>query len=138
MNQSWREELFNQEITNSALNPLVLPMTNAKSLRILDICYRTWGRWEEVAQTVAQYKLAQIQMKKFAEEHSLRSPPILPYQVWVVGKVGEIFAGLAQGTNKLKLAKAIVATNKALYSRKEFEVEQIRFTQPLTGELENV
>lgn len=138
MNQSWREALFNQENTNSALNPLVLPMTNAKSLRILDICYRTWGRWEEVAEVIAQYKLAQIQMINFAKEHSLRAPPILPYQVWVVGKVGEIFGGLAQGTNKLNLAKAIVATSKAQYSRKEFEAEQIRFTQPLTGELQNV
>lgn len=138
MNQSWREELFNQETTNSALNPLVLPMTNAQSLRILDICYRTWGRWEEVAQTIAQYKLAQIQMKNFAQEHSLRAPPILPYQVWVVGKIGEIFCGLAQGTNKLNLAKAIVGANKSLYSRKEFEAEQIRFTQPLIGELQNV
>ncbi|MBD2302597.1 hypothetical protein H6G80_31315 [Nostoc sp. FACHB-87] len=138
MNQSWREALFNQENTDSALNPLVLPMTNAKSLRILGICYRTWGRWEEVAETIAQYKLAQIQMKNFAEQYSLRASPILPYQVWVVGKVGEIFDGLAQGTNKLNLAKAIVATNKAQYSRKEFEVEQIRFTKPLTGDLQNV
>jgi hypothetical protein len=77
-------------------------------------------------------------MNNFAQEHSLRAPPILPYQVWVVGKVGEIFGGLAQGTKKLKLAKAIVAANKSDYSRKEFEAEQIRFTKPLTGELQNV
>jgi hypothetical protein len=32
----------------------------------------------------------------------------------------------------------IVEANKSEYTIKEFEAEQIRFTQPLTGELQNV
>lgn len=138
MNQTWREQLFSRKTTNSGLNPLVLPMTNAKMLRVLDICYRTWERWTEVAETIPQYKLSRIQMQKMAQEKRLRAPLIRPYQVWVLGRIGEVFGDLDQGTNKVEIAKSIVEANKSEYTIKEFEAEQIRFTQPLTGELQNV
>jgi hypothetical protein len=138
MNQAWREQLFSRKTTNSGLNPLVLPMTNAKMLRVLDICYRTWERWTEVAETIPQYKLSRIQMQKMAKEKRLRAPLIRPYQVWVLGRIGEVFGDLDQGTNKVEIAKSIVEANKSEYTIKEFEAEQIRFTQPLTGELQNV
>lgn len=138
MNQAWREQLFSRKTTNSGLNPLVLPMTNAKMLRVLDICYRTWERWTEVAETIPQYKLSRIQMQKMAQEKRLRAPLIRPYQVWVLGRIGEVFGDLEQGTNKVKIAKSIVEANKSEYTIKEFEAEQIRFTQPLPGELQNV
>ncbi|MBN3921883.1 MAG: hypothetical protein HWQ38_12885 [Nostoc sp. NMS7] len=138
MNQAWREQLFSRKTTNSGLNPLVLPMTNAKMLRVLDICYRTWERWTEVAETIPQYKLSRIQMQKMAQEKRLRAPLIRPYQVWVLGRIGEVFGDLDQGTNKVEIAKSIVEANKSEYTIKEFEAEQIRFTQPLTGELQNV
>lgn len=138
MNQAWREQLFSRKTTNSGLNPLVLPMTNAKMLRILDICYRTWERWTEVAETIPQYKLSRIQMQKMAQEKRLRAPLIRPYQVWVLGRIGEVFGDLDQGTNKVEIAKSIVEANKSEYTIKEFEAEQIRFLQPLTGELQNV
>jgi hypothetical protein len=138
MNQAWREQLFSQKTTNSGLNPLVLPITNAKMLRVLDICYRTWERWAEVAETIPQYKLSRIQMQKMAKEKKLRAPLIRPYQVWVLGRIGEVFGDLEQGTNKVEIAKSIVEANKSEYTIKEFEAEQIRFTQPLTGELQNV
>jgi hypothetical protein len=138
MNQAWREQLFSRKTTNSGLNPLVLPMTNAKMLRVLDICYRTWERWTEVAETIPQYKLSRIQMQKMAQEKRLRAPLIRPYQVWVLGRIGEVFGDLEQGTNKIEIAKSIVEANKSEYTIKEFEAEQIRFTQPLSGELQNV
>ncbi|BBD70022.1 hypothetical protein NIES4072_72450 [Nostoc commune NIES-4072] len=138
MNQAWREQLFSQKTTNSGLNPLVLPITNAKMLRVLDICYRTWERWAEVAETIPQYKLSRIQMQKMAKEKKLRAPLIRPYQVWVLGKIGEVFGDLDQGTTKIEIAKSIVEANKSEYTIKEFETEQIRFTQSLTGELQNV
>ncbi len=138
MNQAWREQLFSQKTTNSGLNPLVLPITNAKMLRVLDICYRTWERWAEVAETIPQYKLSRIQMQKMAKEKKLRAPLIRPYQVWVLGRIGEVFGDLEQGTNKVEIAKSIVEANKSEYTIKEFEAEQIRFTQPLPGELQNV
>ncbi|MBW4429882.1 MAG: hypothetical protein KME50_37445 [Nostoc desertorum CM1-VF14] len=131
MNQAWREQLFSQKTTNSGLNPLVLPMTNAKMLRVLDICYRTWERWTEVAETIPQYKLSRIQMQKMAQEKRLRAPLIRPYQVWVLGRIGEVFGDLEQGTNKVEIAKSIVEANKSEYTIKEFEAEQIRFTKPL-------
>lgn len=138
MNQAWREQLFSQKTTNSGLNPLVLPITNAKMLRVLDICYRTWERWAEVAETIPQYKLSRIQMQKMATQKRLRAPLIRPYQVWVLGKIGEVFGDLDQGTSKIEIAKSIVEANKSEYTIKEFEAEQIRFTQLLTGELQNV
>ncbi|MHC5762359.1 MULTISPECIES: hypothetical protein [unclassified Nostoc] len=138
MNQAWREQLFSRKTTNSGLNPLVLPMTNAKMLRVLDICYRTWERWTEVAETIPQYKLSRIQMQKMAQEKRLRAPLIRPYQVWVLGRIGEVFGDLDQGTNKVEIARSIVEANKSEYTVKEFEAEQIRFTQPPTGELQNV
>lgn len=138
MNPAWKEELFGQKTTSSGLNPLVLPMTNAKMRRILDICYRTWERWAGVAETIPQYKLARIQMQKMAQEKRLRAPLIRPYQVWVLGKIGEVFGDLDQGTTKIEIARSIVQANKSEYTIKEFEAEQIRFTQPLTGELQNV
>jgi hypothetical protein len=96
MNQAWREQLFSKKTTNSGLNPLVLPMTNAKMLRVLDICYRTWDRWTEVAETIPQYKLSRIQMQKMAQEKRLRAPLIRPYQVWVLGRIGEVFGDLSR------------------------------------------
>ncbi|MFN6540389.1 MAG: hypothetical protein RM021_029125 [Nostoc sp. EkiNYC01] len=138
MNQAWREQLFSQKTTISGLNPLVLPITNAKMLRVLDICYRTWERWAEVAETIPQYKLSRIQMQKMATQKRLRAPLIRPYQVWVLGKIGEVFGDLDQGTSKIEIAKSIVEANKSEYTIKEFEAEQIRFTQSLTGELQNV
>lgn len=138
MNQAWREQLFSRKTTNSGLNPMVLPMTNAKMLRVLDICYRTWERWTEVAETIPQYKLSRIQMQKMAQEKRLRAPLIRPYQVWVLGRIGEVFGDLDQGTNKVEIAKSIVEANKSEYTIKEFEAEQIRFTPSVTGELQNV
>ncbi|MBN3890070.1 MAG: hypothetical protein HWQ43_13155 [Nostoc sp. JL31] len=138
MNQAWREQLFSRKTTNSGLNPLVLPMTNAKMLRVLDICYRIWERWTEVAETIPQYKLSRIQMQKMAQEKRLKAPLIRPYQVWVLGRIGEVFGDLEQGTNKVEIAKSIVEANKSEYTIKEFEAEQIRFTPSVTGELQNV
>ncbi|MBD2249618.1 hypothetical protein H6G26_41340, partial [Nostoc sp. FACHB-888] len=66
------------------------------------------------------------------------APLIRPYQVWVLGRIGEVFGDLDQGTNKVEIAKSIVEASKSEYTIKEFEAEQIRFTQPLPGELQNV
>lgn len=138
MESGWREQLFNQKPSQSGVNPLVLPMSKAKAIKILGICPRTLERWTGVAQIIPEYRLILVRMKTFAQEKNLRSPPITPYQVWVVGKIGELFGDVAQGIDKKALVGAIVEANKAEYSRAKFEQEQIAFTSNVLGETQNV
>jgi hypothetical protein len=134
MKTKWRQELFHQKPSQSGANLLVLPMSKAKGVKILGICYRTWSRWAEVAQLIPEYRLILLRMKTFSEEKKLRASPITAYQVWVVGKIGELFEDINQGIDKKSLVEAIVETNKAEYTRSEFEKDHLRFTSNLLGE----
>lgn len=138
MESGWREQLFNQKPSHSGANPLVLPMSKAKAIKILGICPRTLKRWAEVAELIPEYRLILLRMNTFAQQNNLRAPPITPYQVWVVGKIGELFSDMVQGIDKKALVAAIVEANKVEYTRTQFEAEQIRFKSQALGEIQNV
>ncbi|MEJ1932142.1 hypothetical protein WDZ92_18045 [Nostoc sp. NIES-2111] len=113
-------------------------MSKAKAIKILGICPRTLERWTGVAQIIPEYRLILVRIKTFAQEKNLRSLPITPYQVWVVGKIGELFGDIAQGIDKKALVEAIVEANKSEYTRTKFEQEQLAFTSNALGETQNV
>ncbi|BBD63277.1 hypothetical protein NIES2109_61270 (plasmid) [Nostoc sp. HK-01] len=138
MKSQWREQLFHQKPSQSGVNFLLLPMSKAKATKILGICPRTLERWIEVAQLVPEYRLMLGRMKAFAQEKKLRAPLMTTYQVWVVGKIGELFSDIVQGIDKKPLVEAIVQANKGEYTRSLFEQEQLGFTSDNLGETNHV
>ncbi len=138
MKSQWREQLFHQKPSQSGVNFLLLPMSKAKATKILGICPRTLERWTEVAQFVPEYRLILLRMKAFAQEKRLRAPLMTTYQVWVVGKIGELFSDIVQGIDKKPLVEVIVQTNKSEYTRSVFEQELLRFTSQENGETDYV
>lgn len=138
MKSQWREQLFHQQPSQSGVNFLLLPMSKAKATKILGICPRTLERWTEVAQLVPEYRLILLRMKAFAQEKRLRAPLMTTYQVWVVGKIGELFSDIVQGIDKKPLVEAIIEANKGEYTRSNFEQEQLRFTSYGLGEIHHV
>jgi hypothetical protein len=134
MIKEWRNQLFhiiNPQINISTsldvnLHPLGFPLSLAEGTRILGICYRTWKRWETLAATIPEYKLQQIQMLKRASSFNA-TPPIVPYQVWVVGKIGEIYNGLPNGIQKKWMAQEYLNAKKSEFTREEYRQEQERF-----------
>lgn len=128
MIEQWRNQLFeSQNHYEFALNPLGFPLSIAKGTRILGITYRTWKRWEELALLVPEYKLQQIQLQKRASDAKSTSP-IVPYMVWVVGKVGEIYDSLPNGMTKRWMAEEWVKANRQDFTREAYQQEQARFT----------
>lgn len=138
MKLGWREQLFHQEPSQSGANPLALPMSKAKATKILGICPRTLKRWMDVAVAIPEYRLILVQMNAFAHQKNLRAPPITPYQVWVIGKIGELFCDIEQGIDKKALVEAIVEANKVEYTRAHFEQEQLGFKSENLGETNHV
>jgi hypothetical protein len=134
MKSGWKEQLFNLKPSQSGVDPLILPMSKTKATKILGICPRTLERWAKVAGLIPEYRLILMRMKTFADQNNLKAPPITPYQVWVVGKIGELFGDLEQGIDKKPFVKAIVETNKSEYTRSQFEQDQLRFTSNVLGE----
>lgn len=134
MESGWRKQLFNQKQSQSGVNPLVLPISKAKAVKILGICPRTLERWAKVASLIPEYRLILMRMQALAQEKNLRAAPITSYQVWVVGKIGELFGDITQGIDKKALVEAIVEANKVEYTRAQFEQEQLGFTSQVLGE----
>ncbi|WP_152592616.1 hypothetical protein [Nostoc sphaeroides] len=100
MKSEWRKQLFSYQPSKSGVNPLVLPMSKAKAAKILGVCYRTLERWAEVAPIIPEYRLILVRMKTLTQEKKLRAPPITPYQVWIIGKIGELFSDITQGVDQ--------------------------------------
>lgn len=138
MKSEWREQLFSDQPSQSGVNPLVLPMSKAKAAKILGVCYRTLERWAGVAPNIPEYKLILVRMKTLAQEKNLRAPPITPYQVWVIGKIGELFCDLTLGIDKKVFVEIIIEAKKDEYTRAEFEKEQLRFSSQALGETNHV
>jgi hypothetical protein len=134
MKSEWRKQLFSYQPSKSGVNPLVLPMSKAKAAKILGICYRTLERWAEVAPIIPEYRLILVRMKTLTQEKKLRAPPITPYQVWIIGKIGELFSDITQGVDKKAFVEIIIEAKKDEYTRAEFEKEQLRFTSQVLGE----
>ena len=76
MESGWRKQLFNQKQSQSGVNPLVLPMSKAKAVKILGICPRTLERWAKVASLIPEYRLILMRMQALAQEKNLRAAPI--------------------------------------------------------------
>lgn len=125
MKEAWRNELFDSK-TDKALKQLGFPMSTAHGRRILGICHETWKRWEELAQSIPEYELQQIQMNKLASAKGTVAP-IVPYQVWVMGKIGEIFELLPDGLPKKWMAQEYVNAKKDEFTREAYQQEQERY-----------
>ncbi|WP_242054686.1 hypothetical protein [Nostoc sp. FACHB-190] len=113
-------------------------MSKAKAAKILGVCYRTLERWAEVAPIIPEYRLILVRMKTLAQEKNLRAPPITPYQVWVIARIGELFSDITQGIDKKAFVEIIIEAKKDEYTRAEFEKEQLRFSSQALGETNHV
>lgn len=127
MNKEWRNELFESNSGKTQLNSLGFPLSRSKAMRILDIVYRTWLRWEKVAMTIPEYKLQHTQLKNRTEIYGGK-PPVTPYQTWVIGKIGEIYTELPDGVRVEWMAKEYIEAQKDQFTRKAYEEEQSRYT----------
>ncbi|MBH8566748.1 hypothetical protein I8748_32130 [Nostoc sp. CENA67] len=126
MNKEWRQELFKTKSEKTELNPLGFPMSQAKGLRILDICHTTWTRWEKLAMSIPEYEFVQMQLDAMADVTGGITPKV-PYQIWVIGKIGEIFTELPHGLPKKGMAKEYLNRDKEQYTRSCYEEEQARY-----------
>ncbi|MCC5600853.1 hypothetical protein [Nostoc favosum] len=123
MMKEWRNRLFDSQKRETDSHLIELPLSVAEGTRILGICHRTWKRWHELAMSVPEYKQQHIEMvEKISDANS--APPIVRYQVWVTGKIGEIFTNLPHGITKKWIVQDCL--QKTL---KEFTVEQYQREQ---------
>lgn len=75
---------------------------------------------------VPEYKLQHIKMSKRARD--VKSiPPIVPYQVWVVGKIGEIYSSLPNGMSKKWMAEEWIKAKQGKFTREAYQQEQERY-----------
>ncbi len=96
MIKEWRKNLFEPSNSKFSFYSMELPISIAEGTRILGICYRTWKRWEELAMNVPEYKQQHMEMKQKALTVNALAP-IVRYQVWVMGKIGEVYSELPHG-----------------------------------------
>jgi hypothetical protein len=127
MQEEWRTKLFRFETVESPLNHLGFPKSIAEGKRILQICHNTWKRWEDVATGIPEYKLLQIKMKNEFSGNR-KAPPITPYQIWVVGKIGELYQKMPDGISKQPLVKKYLDAKKEEFTRAAYQDEQARHT----------
>ena len=125
MREEWKNELFQPDANNTP-RQLGFPMSTARGRRILGICHDTWKRWEELAETIPEYKLQQIKLKNKSSEFGAIAP-ITPYQVWVIGKIGEVFGNLPHGLPKKWMAQEYINQKKEEFTRSYYEEEQVRY-----------
>lgn len=125
MRLTWREELFNPK---TAITQLAFPLSSAHAAKILGVCFRTIKRWDDAASIIPEYKLSRVQMKKRSEEWGGKTP-MSPYQVWVMGKVGEIYSGLPNGYPKKSMTQTCIKAKASEYTREEYAKEQQRFAE---------
>lgn len=131
MIKDWRNELFKPHLQELTPNPLGFPMSQSQGGRILGVCCRTWIRWEQVALQIPEYKLTQIQLRKLATKRGIpdHQIPVVPYQVWVIGKIGEYFSLLNTGTRKTWIVEETVKTASANFTREAYLKEQEKVTK---------
>ena len=136
MIKDWRNELFKPHLQELTPNPLGFPMSQSQGERIIGVCCRTWNRWETVALQIPEYKLTQIQLRNLAKQRGIpdHQIPIVPYQVWVIGKIGEYFGLLNTGTRKIWIVGEAVKTASANFTREAYMKEQEKFTKLIIEE----
>ncbi|MBW4617227.1 MAG: hypothetical protein KME21_29130 [Desmonostoc vinosum HA7617-LM4] len=126
MMQEWKSRLFSSPNPLLGLNLSELPLSIAEGTRILGICYRTWKRWNELAMDVPEYKQQHMQMLSIVSNASA-APPILRYQVWVIGKIGEIYNQLPNGIPKKWIAQEYLRTKSDDFTQEQYQKEQLNF-----------
>lgn len=134
MINSWRNELFKPHFHHELTpNPLGFPMSQSQGERIIGVCCRTWNRWEQVALLIPEYKLTQIKLKNLGKQRKIpdHQIPIVPYQVWVIGKIGEYFSLLNNGTRKIWIVEEIIKSSFESFTREAYLNEQERFTKKI-------
>ncbi|MCC5636286.1 hypothetical protein LC593_10540 [Nostoc sp. CHAB 5844] len=102
-------------------------MSTACGRRILGICHQTWKRWEELALTIPEYELQLLKLNKMASKKGAAAP-IVPYQVWVIGKIGEIYQLLPDGLPKKWMAEEYLNAKKDEFTRIAYQQEQERYS----------
>ncbi|MCC5618461.1 hypothetical protein LC605_25920 [Nostoc sp. CHAB 5836] len=128
MMKEWRNRLFESPNPETGLYLLELPLSVAEGTRILGICYRTWKRWHELAMSVPEYKQHHIEMlEKLSDANS--APPIVRYQVWVTGKIGEIFTLLPHGIAKKWIVQDCLQKTLKEFTIERYQREQSQFTK---------
>lgn len=123
MIHEWRERLFALPPSEFGLNVMGLPVSAAEGTRILGICYRTWKRWNELALYVPEYKQRYLEI---VEKSAIfdESPPITRYQVWVIGKIGEVYSNLPHGITKKWIVQDYLNSNLSEFTLEEYQREQ--------------
>ena len=136
MIKDWRNKLFKPHSQELTPNPLGFPMSQSQSQRIIGVCCRTWNRWERVALQIPEYKLTQIPLRNLATKKGIpdHQIPIVPYQVWVIGKIGEYFSLLNNGTRKVWIVEENIKTSLDSFTREAYLKEQERFTKMIIEE----
>ncbi len=79
---------------------------------------------------IPEYKLQHIKLKKKSEEFGI-VPPIVPYMVWCVGRIGEIFKNLPHGLAKKWMAQEYIKNQQEAFTRAAYLDEQAKFTERL-------
>lgn len=126
--KEWRKRLFEIRPPEFGLNVMGLPLSVAEGTRILGICYRTWKRWNELAMDVPEYKQHYLEMvEKLANVDE--TPPIIRYQVWVIGKIGEVYSNLPYGITKKWIVQDYLNSNLQEFTLEEYQREQSQLTK---------
>ncbi len=125
--KEWKSKLFESPNPELGLSLLGLPLSIAEGTRILGICYRTWKRWNELAMNVPEYKQQHMQMLEVIAKTDV-TPPILRYQVWVIGKIGEIYSQLPNGIPKKWIAQEYLRNKLDDFTEEQYYREQEQFT----------
>lgn len=136
MDKGWKSTLFQLPQDKFTLNPLGFPVSRTRGSEILGVCFRTWMRWERLAMLIPEYKLQHKRLEKKAAELGI-IPPVIPYMVWCVGKIGEIFDGLPHGLAKKWMVEEFVKSQQEQFTRQAYLDEQTRFAERLL-EVQNV
>jgi hypothetical protein len=133
MIKDWRNQLFKPHSQELTPNPLGFPMSQSQGQRIIGVCCRTWNRWKQVALQIPEYRLIQIQVRNLAKQKDIpdHQIPIVPYQVWVIGKIGEYFSLLNNGTRKVFIVEETIKSSFESFTRDAYLKEQEQFTKML-------
>ena len=75
---------------------------------------------------IPEYQLQHIRLNKKALELGI-VPPIIPYMVWCVGKIGEIFENLPHGLSKKWMVEEYIKNQQEQFTRQAYLNEQERY-----------
>lgn len=87
-----------------------------------------------MAVNVPEYKLLQIRLEKKASSYGAPTP-VTPYQVWVIGKIGELYANCSDGIPKEWIVRERLDEEKLKeFTREAYREEQEKFASKVLAE----